>query len=174
MSYPTYGHSYHLDIPVGDKTIHLEVGKYSQQTAAAVLASMGETVVHCTVALGRETDLGYFPLSVEYVEKLFAGGIIKGSRWVKREGRPTDDSVLKGRVIDRTMRPLFPEGLKNEVQVVNTVFSYDGENDPDVVAMLASAAALHISQIPFNGPVAGIRVGYRKADDQFLINPTQT
>ena len=174
MSYPTYGSSFHLDVPVGDKTIHLEVGKYSQQTAAAVLATCGETVVHCTVALGRETELGYFPLSVEFVEKLYAGGIIKGSRWVKREGRPTDDSVLKGRVIDRTMRPLFPDGLKHEVQVVNTVFSYDNENDPDMVAIVASAAALHISQIPFNGPVAGIRVGYRKADGQFLINPTMT
>jgi polyribonucleotide nucleotidyltransferase len=174
MSYPTYGASFKLDIPVGDKTIHLEVGKFSQQAAAAVLASCGETVVHCTVALGRETDLGYFPLSVEFVEKLYAAGIIKGSRWVKREGRPTDDSVLKGRVIDRTMRPLFPDGLKHEVQVINTVFSYDNENDPDMLAMVASAAALHISQIPFNGPVAGIRIGYRKADGQFLLNPTQT
>ncbi len=173
MSYPTYGQSYHLDIPVGDKTIHLEVGKFSQQAAAAVLATCGETSVLTTVGLGRETELGYFPLSVEFVEKLYAAGIIKGSRWVKREGRPTDDSILKARVIDRTMRPLFPDGMKHEVQVINTVFSYDGANDADMVGIVATAAALQISNIPFNAPVAGVRMGYRKEDGQFLINPTQ-
>jgi polyribonucleotide nucleotidyltransferase len=172
MSYPTYGKSYHLDIPVDDKVIHLEVGKYSQQAAAAVLVTCGETSVLTTVGLGRETDLGYFPLSVEFIEKYYAAGIIKGSRWLKREGRSSDDAVLKARVIDRTMRPLFPDGMKHEVQVINTVFSYDGVNDADMLAVVGTAAALQISNLPFNGPVAGVRVGYRKSDSTFMFNPT--
>lgn len=174
MSHPTYGNTFQQDIAVGDKVVHIEVGKFSQQASAAVLATCGETVVLCTVGLGRETELGYFPLSVEFVEKLYAGGIIKGSRWVKREGRPTDESILKARVIDRTMRPLFPDGLKNEVQIINTVFSYDGENDADMVGMIATSVALQISEIPFAGPISGMRIGYRKADGQFLFNPTQS
>lgn len=172
MSYPTYPNTYKRDIQVGDKTIHIEIGKYSQQVSAAVLATCGETTVHTTIALGRETDLGYFPLSVEFSEKLFAGGIIKGSQWVKRDGRPTDDAILKARVIDRTMRPLFPEGLKNEVQIINTVFQFDGENDPDMIGLVGTAVGLAVSAIPFDGPVAGLRVGYTKADGQFMINPT--
>ena len=160
MSYPTYEHPYNKDIVLGDKKIHIEVGKYSQQVSAAVLVSCGETVVHTTVALGRPTALDYFPLSVEFVEKLYAGGIIKGSRWIKREGRPSDDSVLKARVIDRTMRPLFPDGISNEVQVINTVLSYDSVNEPDMLALLGTALALQISDIPFDGPVAGARMAY--------------
>ncbi|MDQ3008638.1 MAG: polyribonucleotide nucleotidyltransferase, partial [bacterium] len=103
MAYPSYTKTYKKDLHVGDKIISVEVGKFSEQTSAAVLATCGETVVHTTVALGREVDIGYFPLSVEYAEKLFASGIIKGSQWVKRDGRPTDDAILKGRVVDRTM-----------------------------------------------------------------------
>lgn len=174
MSYPTYEHPYNKDIVVGDKTIHLEVGKFSQQVSAAVLLTCGETVVHTTVALGRPTSLDYFPLSVDFIEKLYASGIIKGSRWIKREGRPSDDSVLKARVIDRTMRPLFPEGIKNEVQVINTVLSYDGLNEPDMLALLGTALALQISEIPFDGPVAGARLAYFKAQPErgFLFNPS--
>ena len=125
MSYPNYQHGFSKVISVGDKKIKIEIGKFSEQAAAAVLVSCGETVVHSTVALGRKVNLGYFPLSVEFIEKLYAAGIIKGSRWVKRDGRPSDDVILKARVIDRSLRPLFPDGLTNEVQVVNTVFSYD-------------------------------------------------
>lgn len=172
MAYPSYTKTYTNSIKVGDKTIEIEIGKFSQQVSAAVLARCGETVVHTTVALGREVDLGYFPLSVEYAEKLYAGGIIKGSQWVKRDGRPTDDQILKARVIDRTMRPLFPEGIKNEVQIINTVFSFDKENDPDMVALVGAAVALQVSEIPFDGPVAGLRIAYRKSDQAFLINPT--
>ncbi|HYD35025.1 MAG TPA: polyribonucleotide nucleotidyltransferase [Vitreimonas sp.] len=172
MSYPTYSKTYTTDLHVGDKVIHIEIGKFSEQVTAAVLASCGDTVVHTTVALGREVDLGYFPLSVEYAEKLFASGIIKGSQWVKRDGRPTDDAILKGRVIDRTMRPLFPEGIKNEVQIINTVFSFDKVNSPDMIALVSTAVALSVSAIPFDGPVAGLRIGYRKSDQQYIINPT--
>ncbi len=162
------------DIHVADKTITLEVGRFSEQVDAAVLATCGETVVHVTLAVGKPADLGYFPLSVEYAEKLYAGGRIKGSRWVKRDGRPTDDAILKGRVIDRTLRPMFAEGLTNEVQVIATVLSVDGENDADMVALVASCAAASISSVPFDGPVAGIRIGYSKETDSFTYNPTHT
>jgi len=172
MSYPTYPNTYKRDLHVGDKVISIEIGKFSQQVSASVLATCGETVVHTTVALGRESDLGYFPLSLEFAEKLFAGGIIKGSQWVKRDGRPTDDAILKSRVIDRTMRPLFPEGLKNEVQIINTVFSFDNENDPDMIGLVATAVGLAVSEIPFDGPVGGLRIGYRKDGGQYVINPT--
>ncbi len=158
---------------MGDKVIQIEVGKFSEQVSAAVLATCGETVVHTTVALGRKVNLGYFPLSVEFAEKLYAGGIIKGSRWVKRDGRPTDNSILRGRVIDRTMRPLFPDGITNEVQIISTVFSYDGENEPDMIALVSAALALQISDIPFDGPVAGMRLGLDEKGE-FLINPTRS
>ncbi|MCA9373488.1 polyribonucleotide nucleotidyltransferase, partial [Candidatus Woesebacteria bacterium] len=174
MSYPMYPKTHVSEIVVGDKRIKIEIGKFSEQVSGAVLASCGETVVHTTVALGRKVNLGYFPLSVEFAEKLYSAGTIKGSRWVKREGRPLDEEILKARVIDRTLRPLFADGITNEVQVINTVFSYDGENDPDMIGLVGSAVALAVSEIPFNGPVAGVRVGYRKTDGQFLFNPTNT
>lgn len=174
MSYPLFTAPYRHELKVGDKVITIEIGRYSEQAAAAVMASCGGTYVHTTVALGRQVDLGYFPLSVEFAEKLFAGGIIKGSQWVKRDGRPTDDAVLKARVIDRTMRPLFPDGITHEVQIINTVFSFDKENDPDMIGLIASGVGLAVSQIPFDGPVAGLRLGYSKADQQFFINPTNS
>ncbi len=159
-------------IAVGDKEIVLEIGKYSEQADAAILATCGETVVHVTFCVGRPTSLGYFPLSVEYAEKLYAGGKIKGSRWVKREGRPTDESILKGRVIDRTLRPMFAEGLMNEVQVIATVLSVDNVHDADMVALVASCAAAQISSVPFDGPVAGLRIGYNTEAKKFVFNPT--
>lgn len=172
MSYPTYTKTYTTEIPVGDKVISIEIGKFSEQVSASVLARCGDTIVHTTVAMGREVDLGYFPLTVEFVEKLYAGGIIKGSQWVKRDGRPTDEAVLKARVIDRTMRPLFPDGIKNEVQIINTVFSFDKQNDADMIGLVGTAVGLAVSEIPFDGPVAGVRVAYRKSDDQLVVNPT--
>ncbi len=174
MSYPTYLKPYKKELQIGDKTLTVEIGKFSEQVSAAVLVTCGETVVHTTVALGRKVDLGYFPLSVEFAEKLYAGGIIKGSRWVKRDGRPTDDVILKARVIDRSLRPMFPDGITHEVQVICTVFSFDGENDPDMLGLLGSAIGLAISDIPFDGPLAGLRIGYRKADNSYLINPSNT
>lgn len=174
MSYPLYPDTYTKKILVGDKELTVEVGKFSQQVSAAVLVTCGETVVHTTVALGRQVNLGYFPLSVEFVEKLFASGIIKGSRWVKRDGRPSDDVILKARVIDRSLRPMFPDGLTHEVQIINTVFSYDGENDPDMLGLVGSAIGLSISDIPFDGPLAGLRMGYHSESEQFIVNPTNT
>ncbi len=174
MSYPKYPDTYKKQIHVGDKVVDVEVGKYSEQVSAAVLTRCGDTVVHTTVALGRKVALDYFPLSVEYAEKLYASGIIKGSRWVKRDGRPSDDAILRGRVIDRSLRPMFPDGIKNEVQVIATVLSYDGENEPDMLGLLGAAIGLSISEIPFEGPIAGIRLGLKKDTQDFIINPTQS
>lgn len=174
MSYPTYTKTYKKEVTIGDKQVSIEIGKFSEQAAAAVLVTCGETVVHSTIALGRKVNLGYFPLSVEFVEKLYSAGTIKGSRWVKRDGRPLDDVILKARVIDRSLRPLFPDGITHEVQVINTVFSYDGENDPDMLGLLGSAIGLSISQIPFDGPLAGLRIGYNKVTSEFTYNPTTT
>lgn len=172
MSYPTYPKTYKKEVQIGDKTVTIEIGKFSEQASAAVLVTCGETVVHSTIALGRKVNLGYFPLSVEFAEKLYAAGTIKGSRWVKRDGRPLDDVILKARVIDRSLRPMFPEGITHEVQVINTVFSYDGQNDPDMLGLLGSAIGLSISEIPFDGPIAGLRIGYSKTTGQFMTNPT--
>lgn len=173
MSYPKYPNTYTKEIRVGDKTVTIEIGRYSEQVSAAVIASCGDTVVHTTVALGRAVNLGYFPLSVEFAEKLYAAGTIKGSRWVKRDGRPSDDSVLSARVIDRSLRPLFPDYMTHEVQVISTVFSYDGENDADMLGLLSSAIGVAISDIPFDGLLAGLRVGYSKETAQFIFNPTK-
>ena len=148
------------EVKIGDQTLRFEVGRLAGQANGAVLAQIGETVVLATVVCGgpRE-DLDYFPLYVEYQEKMYAGGKIKGSRWVKREGRPTDEAILTARLIDRSIRPLFPKNYKAETQVVITVLSVDGENDPAVLGINAVSAALAISDIPWEGPVGGIRVG---------------
>ncbi|OGD61786.1 polyribonucleotide nucleotidyltransferase, partial [Candidatus Beckwithbacteria bacterium RBG_13_42_9] len=148
------------EVKVGGQTLKFEVGRLAQQANGAVVAQLGDTVVMATVVCGglRE-DLDYFPLQVEYQEKLYAGGKIKGSRWVKREGRPSDEAILSARIIDRSIRPLFPDGYKAEVQVIVTVLSVDGENDPAILGINAVSAALSISDIPWNGPIAGIRVG---------------
>ncbi len=159
-------------IKVGDKEIVLTVGRFSEQADAAVLAQCGGTVVHSTVAVGRESSLDFFPLTVEYQANLYAGGRIKGSRWVKRPGRPTDDAILTARVIDRSIRPLFSDGMRREVQVVASVLSVDGVNNPDVLAMISSMAALEISSLPFDGPISGIRIGYNPENDSFMFNPT--
>lgn len=166
-------------IDISGRTLSLEVGRFAEQSSAAVLARYGDAMVLATVtAASRETTLDYFPLSVEYVERLYAGGRIKGSRWVKREGRPTDDAVLAGRVIDRSIRPLFPKSYKHDVQVVITVLSVDGENDPDVLGLVATSAAIAISPIPWNGPVSAVRMGYVKGVDGngggLVVNPTIT
>ena len=162
---------------IAGKKLTLEVGRFAEQASAAVMAQYGETQVLATVtASSKETALDYFPLSVEYVERLYAGGRIKGSRWVKREGRPTDDAVLAGRVIDRSIRPLFPKAFKRDVQVIITVLSVDGENDADVLALVAVSAAIAISPIPWNGPIAGVRVGYvpQEGGEGIIVNPTTT
>lgn len=159
---------------INGKKLTFETGSLAQLATSSVLAKMGDTTVLATVTMGRnDTTLDYFPLSVDYVERLYAGGKIKGSRWVKREGRPSDDAVLTGRLIDRSIRPMFPKALKKDVQVIVTVLSIDGINDPAILSLNAVSAALAISKIPWNGPVAAVRVGDLKAvsTDDLVIFP---
>lgn len=168
-----------FDVEFAGRTMHFETGELALQATSTILASLGDTTVLVTVVQGNvREDLGYFPLTVEYVERLYAGGRIKGSRWVKREGRPSDDAILIGRLIDRSIRPLFPKEYKNEVQVAVTVLSVDGENEPDILALNAVSAALAISPIPWNGPIGAIRMGHIKDPKgegrEFLLNPTTT
>lgn len=163
-----------VSVEFAGKTLTFETGVLAPQATASILARLGDTVVLATVVEGGESSLDYFPLSVEYQERLYAGGKIKGSRWVKREGRPSDEAVLAGRVIDRSIRPLFPKAFKHDVQVIVTVLSVDGENEPDILALNAVSAALAISRIPWSGPIAGIRMGYSEAGGGFLFNPTAT
>lgn len=152
-------------VEVNGQTITFELGRYAEQATAAVIAKANDTVVLVTVVEGKEIpSLGYFPLSVEYQEKLYASGIIKGSRWVKREGRPTDEAILKARLIDRSIRPLFPEGYMKEVQVVATVLSYDSTFDPEILALSATSLALSLSPIPWSGPIAAVRTKTDKLD----------
>ncbi|HEX3095775.1 MAG TPA: polyribonucleotide nucleotidyltransferase, partial [Patescibacteria group bacterium] len=150
-----------------------ETGHLANQASGAVMARVGDTVVLAVAVLKGDPREGidYFPLLVDYEEKLYAAGKIKGSRWVKREGRPTDEAILTGRVIDRSLRPLFPDGMRNDVQVVATVLSIDGENEPDMIAVNAASMALHISEIPFDGPVGAVRIG--KIDGKFVANPNK-
>ena len=153
------------------KTLILETGKVARQADGAVVASYGDTVVLATVvgAKSPKPGLDFFPLTVNYQEKFFAAGRIPGG-FFKREGRPTEKETLVSRLIDRPIRPLFPHGFRNEVQVIVTVLSHDLENDPDIVALVAASAALTISGIPFFGPVGAARVGY--IDGAYVLNPT--
>lgn len=154
------------------KEITVESGKFAIKADAAVTVRMGDTEVLVTVCRGKvRNDINYFPLMVEYQEKLYAGGIIKGSRWIKREGRPTDNAILKGRLIDRCIRPLFKTDVFFEVQVAAVTLSVDSENDPDVLAIIGTSIALSLSSIEWNGPISGVRVGM-KEDHSFVLNPT--
>lgn len=158
-------------VEIGGKILKLEYGQFAEQANAAILATYGETVVNVTAVMAKsDTMLPYFPLSVDFVEKLYAGGKIKGSRWVKRDGRPTDEVILKSRLIDRSIRPLFPSSLHRDVQIIATVLSADGENDGDMIGLCATSAALAISDIPWGGPIAAVRVGL--VDGNFVANPT--
>ncbi|MBI2466196.1 MAG: polyribonucleotide nucleotidyltransferase [Candidatus Sungbacteria bacterium] len=161
------------EVEIGGRKLVLETGRLAQQANGAVVASYGQTMVLATVVMAKTERVGinYFPLTVDFDEKLYAAGRIKGSRWVKREGRPTDEAILTSRLVDRTLRPLFNSRLRNEVQVILTTLSFDGQNDPDIPAITAASAALLISGIPWNGPVAAVRVG-RGQNKQLIINPT--
>ena len=155
----------------GGRKLILETGKIARQADGAVLVRYGDTIVLCAAVGVKSSRPGqdFFPLTVNYQEKAFAAGKIPGG-FFKREGRPSEAEVLKSRLIDRPIRPLFPEGFRNEVQIVATVLSHDLENDPDIVAMIGCSAALTLSGIPFFGPVAAARVGYESG--QYILNPT--
>jgi len=157
-------------IELGGRTLTLSTGELAGQASGAVMAKMGETVVFATVTSAPlKQEMDYFPLSIEYLERLYAGGRIKGSRWVKREGRPTDEEILAGRLIDRSIRPLFPKTYKREVQIIIMVMSVDMENNPAIVGAIAASAAVHISGLPWKGPVSILSVGTK--DDGYILNP---
>jgi len=160
-----------VEIVVGGKKITLTSNYLAPQANAAVLAQMGKTVVLATVVLGAiDKTKDYFPLSVEFADKLYAGGLIKGGKWIKREGNPSDTAILFGRIIDRSIRPLFPADFKYEVQVIATVLSNDKDNDVVIPAFTAVSAALMLSDIPFNGPVSIVRVG--SENNELKLFPT--
>ncbi len=155
----------------GAHTVVLETGEIARQASGAVVASMGDTVVLATVVAAKQAKAGqdFFPLTVDYVEKTYAAGRIPGG-FFKREGKPSEKETLTSRLIDRPLRPLFPEGFYNEVQVIVHVLSVDPEIDPDIVSMIGTSAALAISGVPFNGPIGAARVGY--INGQYVLNPT--
>ena len=160
------------ELELAGKKLILETGELATKANGSVLATYGETVVLATaVSQEASADIGYFPLSVDYEEKLYAGGRISTSRFIKRENRPTEEAILTARLIDRSIRPLFPKDFTKEVQIIITVLSVDQENDPDIVSLIATSAALAISDIPWNGPIAGIRVG--RQNGGLILNPTQ-
>ena len=155
----------------GGRKLVLETGKVARQATGSVLATYGETVVHATVVAAKEVkaDQDFFPLTVNYQEKYYATGKVPGG-FMKREGKPSEREVLISRLIDRPIRPLFPDAFKNEVQIVCTVLSHDQQTDSDIVSMIAASAALAVSGIPFLGPIGAAKVGYK--DGQYILNPT--
>ncbi|MHB1496134.1 MAG: polyribonucleotide nucleotidyltransferase, partial [Acidithiobacillus sp.] len=158
------------EVDFGGRRLQLETGRMARQADGAVLVSSGDTVVLVTAVGRREVKPGqdFFPLTVNYQEKAYAAGKIPGG-FFKREGRPAEKETLTSRLIDRPIRPLFPKGFMNEVQVIATVLSVDRDNDPDILALVGASAALAISGIPFNGPIGAARVGY--IDGQYMLNP---
>ncbi|WP_455204036.1 polyribonucleotide nucleotidyltransferase [Kaarinaea lacus] len=160
-------------IQYGNQTVTLETGEIARQASGAVLASVGDTAVLVTAVAIKEADASrdFFPLTVNYQERTYAAGKIPGG-FFKREGRPTEKETLTSRLIDRPLRPLFPDGFTNEVQIVATVVSLDPEIDPDIPAMIGASAALAISGAPFNGPIGAARVGY--INNEFALNPTRS
>lgn len=148
-------------IEINGQKLTFQTGKLANAATQSIFARLGDTCVLVTVTVGRNhEDIDYLPLSVEYVEKLYAGGRIKGSRWVKREGRPSDEAILKARLIDRSIRPLFPKNLRRDIQIIITLLSVDGENSPEILAAMAVSAALHLSSIPWNGPISTMRANW--------------
>src|SRR5450759_3093445 len=156
---------------LGGRAVTIETGRLALQAGGAVTVTCGETVVLATATASKEPrpNMDFFPLTVDFEERLYAAGKIPGGD-IKREGLPSTDARLTSRVADRPMRPLFPKGFRNDVQIVLTPLSVDGENDPDILAINGASAALTLSYIPFDGPVGAVRVAY--IDDQIVINPT--
>jgi len=158
---------------IAGEDLTIEVSRLAEQTNAAVLATYGETKVLATVVMGNsENKIDYMPLSVDYEEKFYAAGKILGGRFMRREGRPSESAVLSGRLIDRTIRPLFDKRIRRSIQVVSTILSYDEENDPNFVALVAASTALGISDIPWAGPVAGVNVA--RINGEIVINPKKS
>ena len=157
---------------VGGKTLTAIFSDLAEQSNGSVMIKYGNTVVLATAVMSAETKdgLDYFPLIVDYEERFYAGGRILGSRFVRREGKPSDEAILSGRVVDRTIRPLFEKHIRNEVQVVITILSLD-EYDPDVLGVIGASLALGVSDIPWEGPVSAVRIGKHDGKTEFEINP---
>lgn len=162
-----------FDYDVAGKNLRLSSGEMAMQADGAVIAQMGDTCVLATCVVGKEpSDLDYLPLSVDYEERFYASGKISGSRFIKREGRPSDEAILTSRLVDRPIRPLFPKFFRHEIQVIITTLSFDRENDPDILAIVAASAAVSQSVAPFSGPIGAVRVGL--INGEFVANPTRT
>lgn len=157
---------------VGNQKLTLSTGELATQAGGSVVVQLGETMVLATATMGKpySPEADFMPLLVDFEEKFYAAGKIKGSRFIKREGRPPDEAIVTARLIDRAIRPLFPEGMINDIQIVATVLSYDGQNDPDILALIGAAGALMIADIPWNGPLAAVRLG--QINGAFVVNPT--
>lgn len=161
-----------FEVEIGGEKLVAEFTDLAENAHGSVMLRLGDTVVLATAVMSKgEKDLEYFPLSVEYEERFYASGQILGSRFMRREGRPSDEAILSGRIVDRTIRPLFNSDLRNEIQVVVTVLSLD-KYDPDVLGVIAASLALGTSEIPWNGPVSAVRIGKLKTGDGFLVNPS--
>ncbi len=159
-------------IDFGGKPLTIEVGKFASAANGSCTVQYGNTVVLATAVISKDIrpGMGFFPLMVDFEEKLYAAGRIKGSRFIKREGRPTDEAVLNARFIDRAIRPLFDQHIQNDVQVIVTVLAFDGENDADIPGLIGASCALHMSDIPWNGPIAAVRVN--NVDEKLIVNGT--
>jgi len=156
---------------IGGRTLTAEFSNLADQTSGSVIVKYGETTVLATVVMTKkEKEIGYFPLVVDYEERFYAAGQILGSRFIRREGRPTDEAILAGRAIDRTIRPLFNQSMRNEIQVVITVLAIDDDNDPDVPSIIAASLAIATSETPWNGPVSAVRIG--ENEGALIVNPT--
>jgi len=160
-----------FQIELADRILKVEARNLAEKANADVLVSYGDTLVLATCVMSKEErgNLGFFPLTVDYEERYYAAGKIKGPRYIKREGRPSDEAICNARLIDRTIRPIFPKSLNRDVQVVLTVLSWDGQNDPDIIGLIAASLALSMSDIPWLGPIAAVRVG--RLNDKFILNP---
>ena len=159
-------------LDLGGRELTAEINNLAEQTSGSVFLQYGETLVLATCVMSdkERESLDFFPLTVNYEEKFYAAGKIRGPRYIRREARPSDEAICNARLVDRAIRPLFPGNLNREVQVVVTVLSWDGQNEPDILGLLASSIALSISDIPWQGPVATVRIG--KIGEQFILNPT--
>lgn len=160
-------------LPIGEQTLTVQFTDLAEQANGSVLIRLGNTVILATATMSEESrdNLGYFPLTVDYEERFYAAGQILGSRFMRREGRPSDEAVLSGRIVDRTIRPLFDKHIRNDVHVVITILSIEND-DPDTLAVLGASLALATSDIPWNGPVSAVRIAKQVGSDAFIINPS--
>jgi polyribonucleotide nucleotidyltransferase len=160
-----------LEIELAGRTLSLETGRVAGLADGSVLVRYGDTVLLATAVSSTEPrDIDFFPLTVEFEERMYAAGKIPGG-FIKREGRPGEQAILSARLTDRPIRPLFPKHYRNDIQVVNVVMSADQENDPAILSIIGASAALHLSSIPFAEPIAAVKVGY--LDGKLVVNPHQ-